>query len=111
MREVHSNVVRPWALALIVATLAAGCASGPGPAGRPPAPAPADCSAVATEIARVEEARRAAAEKHEGAWKAVIPFAVAARYASGKAAAGEADRQLSELHAESHRQGCASERG
>jgi len=86
-----------------LATFVAGCASSPKPQS-----ASADCSQLRAEIARAEADKRAATEKKEGAWKVVIPFAVAAKYVSGKSAADAADKRLDELRARSARQGCAS---
>jgi hypothetical protein len=106
MRSLHRSFI---AAAIAGAALLAACASPP--AGRPTAAAPADCSAIGTEIAHAEEARRAATQKQDDAWKAVVPFAVAARYASGKAAVADADRQLAELRTESDRRGCTAPRG
>ena len=88
-----------------LATFVAGCASSPKPQS---ASASADCSQLRAEIARAEADKRAATEKKEGAWKVVIPFAVAAKYVSGKSAADAADKRLDELRARSARQGCAS---
>lgn len=91
---------------LAVAALASGCATSPtrpSPATTTTAP---DCRQLRAEIARTEEARRAALEKEQGAWKAVIPFVVAARYASGKSDAEQADQRLATLNAEFSRQGC-----
>jgi type IV pilus biogenesis protein CpaD/CtpE len=98
-------------LCIAVLLLAAGCASAP--ASAPPAtPAqfaarPVDCSQLDSEIARAEADRLAASEKQADAWKAIVPFAVAARYASGKSAVSEADKQLGALRAAAERQGCA----
>jgi hypothetical protein len=86
-----------------LAVLITGCA------GTPPAPSAAaadTCAELRDEIARADAAKHAADEKRGDAWKAVIPFAVAARYASGKAAAGEAARHRDALAAESTRRGC-----
>jgi len=99
--------VTPVPLSLMaVAALAAGCAGAPAASNKPAASTSSPCSRLDVEIADTEEARRAALEKEKGAWKAVVPFAVAARYASGKSAADQADRQLDKLHADFHRQGC-----
>lgn len=94
-------------LLLALAVLAPGCAS------PPPSPAAAapGCRQLAAEITRTQETRRAALEKEQNAWKAVIPFAVAARYASGRSAAGKADKRLQELRAEYSRQGCGHHAG
>ena len=91
-------------LAAALALAAAGCASVPDAATVPAATA--SCAALDAEATRLAEAKRVAIEKEQGAWKAVVPFAVAARYASGKAAVDEADRQLAALQARAGRQGC-----
>ena len=92
------------AAALLLATYS-GCASLPD--AMPAGAAATSCEAIDAETVRATEARRAAAEKEQGAWKAVVPFAVAARYASGKAAGDEAGRQLAALQVRSGQQGCA----
>lgn len=103
---------------LAVATLTAGCAGlpGPGPGPLPPlpaarepsaqAPTARDCQAIRGDIANAEAAKRAAAANEKDAWKAVIPFAVAAKYVSSKSAANQSDRQLERLRAELSAQGC-----
>jgi hypothetical protein len=65
-----------------------------------------DCSRVGAEIARAEEARRAALEQGESAWKAVVPLVVLARKASSKAAASDAERKLGELRQQAQQEGC-----
>jgi hypothetical protein len=101
MNRTSLHLVVP--LAILVAM--AGCANSPGLPART-AQAPSDCAELGAEIARTEDARRSAKAKQEGAWKAVIPFAVIARYASGKADSGEAEKRLEGLQAELKRQGC-----
>ena len=64
---------------------------------------PIDCTQLEAEIARAEEARRAALEQSETAWKAVVPFVVLARKAKAKSALDEADRKLAELKAQATR--------
>jgi hypothetical protein len=126
----------PLILAASIAIGAAGCAGTPEPgpsptaSARPAAAAPTSpvtvaptasptakstsgttagalsCSELAAAVARAEGTKRAASDKERDAWKAVVPFAVAARYASNRAAASEAERQLAGLHAEQARQGC-----
>ncbi len=67
---------------------------------------PADCDAIATQIAGAEQARREALDKQASAWKVVIPFAVAARHVSANAAFNEAERRLVELRGQYARGGC-----
>jgi hypothetical protein len=64
-----------------------------------PAPAAA-CMQIEAEIARSQEARRAAVEQSDTAWKAVVPFVVLARKASAKSALDEAEKKLAALQAQ-----------
>lgn len=64
------------------------------------------CAQIDEQLARAEEARRAANEKGQNAWKAVVPFAVAARYASGKAASNEAEEAIAGLRSQAALRGC-----
>lgn len=57
----------------------------------------ADCEQMQAEVARVEQARRKAADDADNAWKAVVPFVVLARKASAKSAVDEADKRLAAL--------------
>jgi uncharacterized MAPEG superfamily protein len=70
------------------------------PALATPAAPVADCEQLQAEIARVEQARRKAADDSDNAWKAVVPFVVLARKASAKGAVGDADKRLAELKAQ-----------
>lgn len=92
------------ALGLAVSTPLAGAQT---PAFGPRTLPATECAHVAGEIARTDEARRAAVEEGDNAWKAIVPFVVLARKASSKAALDEADKKLAELKAQSLRQGCA----
>lgn len=92
---------------LAVAALLASCASSRTPE-NPTAQASLECGQLATETARTQAARQEALEKQQDAWKVVIPFAVVARYASGKSAVSDADARLAELQEQSGRKGCAS---
>jgi hypothetical protein len=93
------------ALSLFAATTL-GCATATTATLDPGAAAGLSCGELRAQIADTEAARRTALEKEQNAWKVVIPFAVAARYATSKSAVKEADEQLAQLHAESIRQGC-----
>jgi hypothetical protein len=96
-----------WPLA--IGALVAGCANPPAaPRVHAATSAPA-CEQLAAEIARAEQARSESAQKQQDAWKAVVPFVVAARYASGRSALAEAEQRLGELRAEFGRQGCAEQ--
>jgi hypothetical protein len=93
--------------ALTLTALIGACASAP------PVDAPVaalDCNAVETELQRNAEAHRAAEQKQQDAWKAVVPFAVMARYGQGKAALAESEQRQADLQAQAARQGCAGPR-
>jgi hypothetical protein len=93
--------------ALALSALVAACAS------TPPSDmqvAALDCSALQTELVRNADAQRAAAQQQQDAWKAVVPFAVMARYGQGKAAAAESEQRQADLQAQAARQGCAGPR-
>ena len=90
---------------LAIALAAAACATAPSTE-TSSAPAPT-CAAIAIEIAKAEQDRHLAIEEGKAAYKAVIPVAVAAKFAKSKADAGAAEDRLKSLHAESERQGCA----
>lgn len=88
------------ALMLTLAALAA-CAQTP-----PAAPAADDCHAIASAVEQ-EQARHDSAEaQRQGAWKAVVPFVVAARYADAKSDLKDADARLQALQAQAREQGC-----
>ena len=99
---------------LVASALVAGCAGTRPPTGKSgalpatlPADTPtADCRDLGAEIAKFENARRAAQEKERDAWKAVVPFAVVARKASGRADTEKAEKKLEKLRAEYTQQGC-----
>jgi hypothetical protein len=93
-------------LALLLGPLVlAGCAA-TAPTRPDAATAVSDCNLLFAEIGEAEQAQRAAREKQETAWKAVVPFAIAGRYASGKSEASDAEERLAELRAAWSRQGC-----
>jgi hypothetical protein len=104
MMKPTSNPPAGLALVATIATLLVACAQTPA---RPEAPlASLDCAALASEIHAAAEAQRAAAQQRQDAWKAVVPFAVAARYAKGKAAEQQLEQQLAELQQHAARQRC-----
>lgn len=95
-----------------IAMLATGCASNPNTSPVPVA-APvdsvtvaADCRQLDTAIANADAEKRDAQKKEQSAWKAIVPFAVMARYVSGKSAVEAATMRLDQLHADFSRQGC-----
>jgi hypothetical protein len=81
-----------------------GCANAPRP--KSSTAAARDCSELAAARERAQEQQRAAHQKEHGAWKAVIPVAVAARYASARSQAAAADERLAEANAAAEHQGC-----
>jgi hypothetical protein len=88
----------------LAAVLLAGCA------GTPTNSAPTaagDCKVLTASLATTDEERRAALDKQQGAWKAVIPVAVVVRYAKGKADAAEAEQRHADLQRELDARGCA----
>ena len=88
---------RAVTVGLALATLTAAAAPGlPGDA----------CLQVAADLERAEQARKAAVDKGDNAWKAVLPFVVVALKASSKAAVDEADRQLAALRRQAEAGGC-----
>jgi hypothetical protein len=94
----------PSFLALACGALVCACASQPTPT---PQVGSLDCDALGREVRAAEDAQRAAAQQQQDAWKAVVPFAVMARYGKGKAAADESQQRLDALHQEAALRGCA----
>ena len=66
-----------------------------------------DCAAIEAQIDTAAQQQRAAAQKQHDAWKAVVPFAVMARYGQGKAAASESQQRLDALQQQAALRGCA----
>jgi hypothetical protein len=66
-----------------------------------------DCTALEAQIDNAAQQQRAAAQRQRDAWKAVVPFAVMARYGQGKAAASEAQQRLDGLQQRAALRGCA----
>lgn len=93
-----TGCVAPGALATEPAAVAAAPASS--------SAAPSDCTSIAKAEREAEAAHRAAVEAKETAWKGVVPFAVAARYAGAAKAASETERKQAELKAAGQRLGC-----
>jgi hypothetical protein len=96
-----------WPLAAVLVTLLSACAATPDPAALAPEPFSDTCDVLIAELARTEQARHDAEAKQQGAWKALIPFAVVGRFASGKSEEVDARQRLQALHAGMARQGCA----
>jgi hypothetical protein len=90
---------------LALGTLA-GCAGAPAHEAGVAALAGADCTTLQAQIAHEREVLQAAEQKEGEAWKAVIPFAVIARYGSGRAAAAEAEERLQALRTQAALRGC-----
>jgi hypothetical protein len=68
-----------------------------------------ECSRLRIEIAGAESAKRAAVQKQQNAWKAVVPFAVLAQHSSATSKVADADKRLNELHAELTRRNCSGQ--
>ena len=66
-----------------------------------------DCAAIEAQIETAAQQQRAAAQQQREAWKAVVPFAVVARYGQGKAAASVSQQRLDELQRHAALRGCA----
>lgn len=97
-----------WCAAMAACSILQGCASAP--SRTPPLPASSastDCAELGRQVAALEQQRQDAAARRSGAWKAVVPFAVAGRYASGRSAEAEAQRGLEAARQQMVRQGCA----
>ncbi len=91
---------------LTITVLATGCASTPTAATKQSSITAPNCSQLSAEIAKTEETRRTVLEKQKDAWKTIVPFVVAARYANSKSAVAQADKKLAKLHAEFSARGC-----
>ena len=112
MRHDRKPVRPATAACLLVLTAAAtlvGCAE---PRASVPAPtAGTTCAQLEAERTMAVERRRVALDREHDAWKALVPFAVAARFASGRSAVDEADRQLADLRARASLKGCPNHEG
>lgn len=93
------------ASALACAAVLAACAQTP--AAPDSQTAALDCAALEAQIDSTAQAQRHAEQQQHDAWKAVVPFAVVARYGQGKAAAGESAQRLTELQQHAALRGCA----
>jgi hypothetical protein len=77
------------------------------------APAPAsvaasvrDCARITQDLQAAKAARQEARARQADAWKVVVPFAVAGRYAKARAAGSEADARVEALSREAAERGC-----
>lgn len=92
-------------ISLALAALLAACAQTPS---APDAQMAAlDCAAIEAQIHSAAQQQRAAEQRQHDAWKAVVPFAVMARYGQGKAAASESQQRLDRLQQHAALRGCA----
>ena len=89
---------------LALAAALAACAQAPT---QPATPAALDCAALEAETDAAAQAQRVAAQQQHDAWKAVVPFAVVARYGKGKATATESEQRLDALQQHATLRGCA----
>jgi len=65
-----------------------------------------DCAGIEAQLDTAAQQRRAAAQQRQDAWKAVVPFAVMARYGQAQAAADASQQRLDELHRQAALRGC-----
>jgi hypothetical protein len=91
---------------LLLAAALAACAQTPG-APTSVQTAALDCSAIEAQIDSAAQQQRAAEQQQHDAWKAVVPFAVLARYGQGKSAAAESQQRLDVLQQQAALRGCA----
>jgi len=106
----HPLAGHGWALPVVMAaSLLPACASTPH--GATTVAAETSCTTLATGIADAQAARGAAEAERQNAWKAVVPFAVAARYAKAGTALDVAEQRLRQLHAEAAQKDCARHEG
>jgi len=93
---------------MLASVILAGCAG----AGTSSAPVvAADCDELRARVALTDDERRAALDRQQDAWKAVLPFLVAGRYMKGKAEAAQADQRQADLQRELDARGCAASAG
>lgn len=96
--------------ALPLAALLGACAGTPTTptttSAAPQVQGPRDCAQIETEIVALRAEQREAETKKGEAWKAIVPFAVAGRYASANSAIRETEQRLTNLRAEARRSGC-----
>lgn len=107
MSSNHRSIV----VITVASALATGCAGLPTADVQRTASNSRDCARISADIAATQEAQRNAEERAHGAWKAVIPVAVVAKYATAKYSANGAGKELAELDAERVRRGCDSNAG
>jgi hypothetical protein len=67
-----------------------------------------DCTALEQQLQRAAGAEREAAQQQRDAWQAVVPIAVFARAANGKAAVAEQQQRQADLRAQAAHRGCGS---
>jgi hypothetical protein len=67
-----------------------------------------NCAQLEAEVVQNEETKRVATQTKTGAWKAVVPVAVVARYAKGSSAITTADKRGASLEEQRRQKGCAS---
>ncbi len=67
---------------------------------------PRDCTRIGAELKAAQAAQQQARARQADAWKVVVPFAVAGRYAQARAAGNEAAARTEALTRESTQRGC-----
>ena len=101
MNRFHLTLSAAWAALALGA-----CATAPDTAALHTAAL--DCHAIEADLARTAEAQHAAERQQRDAWKAVVPFAVVARYGKSMAAAQESQLRLGELQQAAALRGCVA---
>ena len=98
--------IRPFTTMLLAALT--GCAAAPAPT---PVSAGASCAQLAAQRAEAEQAKAAAVEKADTAWKAVLPPAMLMRHATAKNELADADQRLVQIDAAMNSQRCMRHEG
>jgi hypothetical protein len=101
MKHLPPTLFLPWI------TLLAACAGTPATPTPPPASGPRDCAQLEAQTAAAHAARREAEQRKGEAWKAVVPFAVAGRFAGANAAIRDSEQRLGALRAQARQLGCS----
>ena len=100
--------IRPLITTLLAAL--AGCAAAPA---REPVSVStgASCVQLATQRTQAEQAKAAAVDKADTAWKAVLPPAMLMRHASAKNELADAEQRIAQIDAAMNSQGCTRHEG
>lgn len=93
----------PWCTAVLLAA----CASRAPEASPTATPNTTGCAELQTRRTAVDQTRREAEQKKQDAWKAIVPFAIAARRTQAGHALEAAEREQAALAAAAQKQGCS----